>query len=654
MTLSSPKDHLISLMGGKRGKLPASGARSAGSSGRFQRLTASIGWPAGFCSVLVAAICLGISQKRQHAPPPTAFGSVEFCLNSSAASCCTRTCKMFREDVGKLLAINEPVDGLYPRNEGYSRLHPLFIAAEDLDYQTFEKIIASSLVDVNVRDSIGANAISCRTMITPSQMTKFAKMLPYSQYLNGGVDISRIVNLYPWMSSILRAWQQYGDEPIGDTYSRPAYTRILDAMAEPELKLAELFKKHGGDIQATDTTGSTTLHHAARNGGTRLVAGLLNIGYDPRAIDNTGQAPIHLAARRSFDRVVSLLDAASGDIQDADGRTAGDIQKQRKESMERAHAEALIGSERRLRKQQERGASGGWKNGLEDSSVLQLQAHSNHCERQTAAQIQGRFWDYYRATGTPVVVTDGLSGWNKGVFSKRTIKKDLGHTEQLLGSIPYPGTVGGEQMKLRFSKFLDGMTSGNPVVAPASNATGRNFAGKPIYFFKELKCDRPDRDIGCKKAFLDSEFPSFHGKFEVPDFISSSPVFEQASWQIIIGPDSSGASEHFHYDAANMLLHGAKQWFLTPPDEAGFSNVHPGDDSMQLQKHVISCVQLENEVIYVPRGWGHAVINHGDTVAMAAEFHDKSEPGLLSASSDWNTRESVRKMVGLSTQKRPA
>ena len=603
---------------------------------------------AAFGVALVAMV--GQGQEGQQ---PAMFGSSDFCLSDASAlssSCCTRTCKMFRQDVDELLASGQQVDGLYPRNNAYPRLHPLFVAAEDLDHGTFEKIVGSGLVDVNVRDSGGANAIISRTMIATSHMTKFAKLLPYSHYLSGDVNISRVINLFPWMPSVLRAWQSYGDDPISEEYSRPTYTRILDAMAQPELRLMEIFKKHGGDLEAVDGHGRTTLHHAARNGAAELVAGLLDLGCDPRAMDKQGQAPIHFAARRNFGRVVSLLQAASGDIRNNFGRTTGDILTLREESAERARAEASSRLAERLREQQDRGASGGWSNGLTGSSVAKLHAHSSQCERRSAAELQGnKFWDDFHAIGAPVVITDGLAGWDKSLFSKTKISRELGHTEQVLGSIPYPRTVGGVQSKVRFSQFLSGMASGSPIMSPGVNVTGRQHANKPMYYFKEMPCDR---EPGCKKAFLNSELYSLHGEFEVPTCISGSPNYEQTTWQVILGPSNSGASEHFHYDSANMLIHGAKQWFLTPPDEAGFSNVHPADDMMQQRNHVISCVQLENEIIFVPRGWGHAVINHGDTVAMAAEFKDKSDAST--EASHWDSREDMRKRARISGQPRPA
>ena len=40
----------------------------------------------------------------------------------------------------------------------------------------------------------------------------------------------------------------------------------------------------------------------------------------------------------------------------------------------------------------------------------------------------------------------------------------------------------------------------------------------------------------------------------------------------------------------------------------------------------LRCVQHAGELIYVPSGWGHAVVNHGDSLALAAEFHDLAQP----------------------------
>ena len=82
-----------------------------------------------------------------------------------------------------------------------------------------------------------------------------------------------------------------------------------------------------------------------------------------------------------------------------------------------------------------------------------------------------------------------------------------------------------------------------------------------------------------------------------------------------------------------MLVHGTKQWWLVPPERSGFSKVHPDLDRVHLKRDgVLPCVQFEGEVIFVPEGWGHAVLNHGDVVALGLEFELGNQVVSLSVS----------------------
>jgi hypothetical protein len=62
-----------------------------------------------------------------------------------------------------------------------------------------------------------------------------------------------------------------------------------------------------------------------------------------------------------------------------------------------------------------------------------------------------------------------------------------------------------------------------------------------------------------------SEWPFRNHRAQVPElqFFNSSRM-EQVSFQWYLGPSGSGANDHFHGHAFNVLVHGAKRWFLTP------------------------------------------------------------------------------------------
>lgn len=111
---------------------------------------------------------------------------------------------------------------------------------------------------------------------------------------------------------------------------------------------------------------------------------------------------------------------------------------------------------------------------------------------------------------------------------------------------------------------------------------------------------------------------------------------------IIIGPAGSGSS--FHIDpnstsAWNAVIKGSKKWILFPPDVVP-PGVHPSPDGVEVacpvsiiewfmnfynetrswKKKPIECVCKAGEVIFVPNGWWHLVINLEDSIAITQNF----------------------------------
>ena len=86
----------------------------------------------------------------------------------------------------------------------------------------------------------------------------------------------------------------------------------------------------------------------------------------------------------------------------------------------------------------------------------------------------------------------------------------------------------------------------------------------------------------------------------------------------------SGAPNHFHVNAANILVYGRKRWFLSHPNDATYSREHVvewlerkgGYD----QSRVLECVQQPGDLIFVPTSWGHAVLNLQTSIGAAFEI----------------------------------
>ncbi|XP_030512497.1 F-box protein At5g06550 [Rhodamnia argentea] len=111
---------------------------------------------------------------------------------------------------------------------------------------------------------------------------------------------------------------------------------------------------------------------------------------------------------------------------------------------------------------------------------------------------------------------------------------------------------------------------------------------------------------------------------------------------IIIGPSGSGSS--FHIDpnstsAWNAVITGSKKWVLFPPDVVP-PGVHPSPDGAEVacpvsinewfmnfygatkswKKKPVECICKAGEVIFVPSGWWHMVINLEESIAITQNY----------------------------------
>ena len=93
---------------------------------------------------------------------------------------------------------------------------------------------------------------------------------------------------------------------------------------------------------------------------------------------------------------------------------------------------------------------------------------------------------------------------------------------------------------------------------------------------------------------------------------------------------TSGNSFHKHGDALNALITGKKRWFVARGQQpVKFTGKGTVDwlKKMELKKHrkqlkhgFWECVQQAGEVVHIPEGLEHAVINYGETLAVASQL----------------------------------
>ena len=115
---------------------------------------------------------------------------------------------------------------------------------------------------------------------------------------------------------------------------------------------------------------------------------------------------------------------------------------------------------------------------------------------------------------------------------------------------------------------------------------------------------------------------------------------EITSFLWFLGPAFSGAPNHYHGHALNVLVHGAKRWFLTPPPHARYDlksgwEWYAQDYSRAKQESKIyECMQYDAEVLYVPQTWGHVILNTRTSIGYAGEFKVYGEQGAELLSRD--------------------
>mmetsp|Transcript_23489 Transcript_23489/g.38736 ORF Transcript_23489/g.38736 Transcript_23489/m.38736 type:complete len:360 (-) Transcript_23489:128-1207(-) len=134
---------------------------------------------------------------------------------------------------------------------------------------------------------------------------------------------------------------------------------------------------------------------------------------------------------------------------------------------------------------------------------------------------------------------------------------------------------------------------------------------------------------------------------EDPDALFGSGMPENLMWKdhlaLTIGHDTQGLTFHRHNAAWNAVIFGAKRWILY--DAERISNItrlktmtrdvrnpiqldtanwirklyNKDDRKYEIRNYGHDCVQRAGEMMYVPRGWAHMVLNIGDTVAVVSE-----------------------------------
>lgn len=166
-------------------------------------------------------------------------------------------------------------------------------------------------------------------------------------------------------------------------------------------------------------------------------------------------------------------------------------------------------------------------------------------------------------------------------------------------------------------------------------------------YFRYADLVREERPLYLFDPKFADKVPELGVDFEVPVYFREdlfSVLGEERPdyrW-VIIGPAGSGSS--FHVDpnstsAWNAVIRGSKKWVMFPPEVVP-PGVHPSPDGAEVacpvsiiewfmnfygatkkwKRRPVECVCKAGEVVFVPNGWWHLVINLEDSAAVTQNY----------------------------------
>ncbi len=208
----------------------------------------------------------------------------------------------------------------------------------------------------------------------------------------------------------------------------------------------------------------------------------------------------------------------------------------------------------------------------------------------------------------PVVLSGAAKKW-------RAYKK---WTHDYLNRVSGSNTFNCGGFQVTFQNYLQYQSSNKP------------FEDQPLYLFAKGFCDKiPELE-------KDYESPSVFGEDLFSLLGTKRPDYR---W-LIVGPKKSASS--FHIDpngtsAWNAVISGAKRWIMFPPgiSPPGVFASNDGADVSQpvslmewylefyddeAMERSIQFTAYPGDVVFVPSGWWHAVMNLEDTIAITQNF----------------------------------
>eukprot|EP00871_Galdieria_phlegrea_P002182 jgi/Galph1/2965/GphlegSOOS_G1616.1 len=270
----------------------------------------------------------------------------------------------------------------------------------------------------------------------------------------------------------------------------------------------------------------------------------------------------------------------------------------------------------------------------------------NNIQRYHVNELDVRsFIDQFERANLPVIIQGEVCQW------PAYQKWNRSYLLETCGDFPF--SVGPTKMTMTdYIHYMDSHIDGNP-----------------LYLFEKNFCK-------LSSMALDYQSPLY---FQNRDFREVYGKRPDHRW-LIYGPCRSGS--RFHIDpnqtcAWNAVIRGRKKWVLFPPS-CPPPGVFPNEDYSQVvspifllewftsfyeearkRKEMMECVVEAGEMIFIPRGWWHIVINLEESLAITenyvAESNLSSVLEFLEKKRDqvsgWHDKEDLRTLLVKAIQK---
>lgn len=353
-----------------------------------------------------------------------------------------------------------------------------------------------------------------------------------------------------------------------------------------------------------------TLMHAFAASGHRDLAELwVQAGGSSAVTDLVGATPATIAARNGYFNFPGAVEAAK-----AEGLTTepyGFVQ--RRELRVPSHITTVpMGN-------------GGWSNVEADLThiAVEMLIDLERCDidEVSTSILPEEFLQKYALASRPLAIRGGCSDWQWSKHWKKESFLDR-HGDEVfeVSDVPYKdnfyGKLHGRGQNLTLAEFYTEHLGGNDTSPPAQ---------PPQYVFSS----NPGNREAVGRAFL-KDIPA------TPPFLDLQPTTTPAQGergrysalhiQFFLGPTWSGAPPHYHSHAWNGLAYGRKLWLLWPPSLSFYSKRPILDflrhDLPQLEpsERPLTVVQEAGDVVFVPSGWAHGILNLKEGLGLAEEF----------------------------------